>query len=154
MNLARHLKGFPDLPPIWLLGALFCVWSLGRGPGPSAAGAIGQWLGGALIVAALALIGWAALWFLRKRTPIEPHHRPEALIVEGPYRISRNPIYLALVTIALGAALRQDSLLALLPVPGLWWVLDRRFAAPEEAGLRSAFGSAAEPYLKATRRWI
>jgi protein-S-isoprenylcysteine O-methyltransferase Ste14 len=151
--MSKHLKGFPDLPPIWLLGALVAVWILGRAPGPSL-GAVGDWLGGVLILAALGLIGWAAVWFRWKSTPIMPHHAPDALIVEGPYRLSRNPIYLALVAIALGAALRQDSLLALLPVPALWWVLDRRFAAPEEAALGAAFGAGAEPYLKATRRWL
>ena len=153
MPLTDHLRGFPDLPPIWLLGTLALSWLLGLGPGPSA-GTVGHWIGGATILAGLGLVLWAALWFRRKRTPIEPHHAPTALIVEGPYRISRNPIYLALVAIALGSALRQDSLLALLPVPALWWVLDRRFAAVEEDGLRAAFGAAAHPYLRRTRRWL
>ncbi|TFL19677.1 methyltransferase family protein [Jannaschia formosa] len=153
MALAEHLKGFPDLPPIWLLGAVAASWLLGRGPGPSA-GPVGEWVGGAAVVLGLGLILWAAIWFRRKRTPIMPHHDPDALIVEGPYRLSRNPIYLAMVVIAAGVALRQDSLLALLPVPALWWVLDRRFAAVEEARLQARFGAAAEPYLAQTRRWL
>jgi protein-S-isoprenylcysteine O-methyltransferase Ste14 len=151
--LRGHLKGFPDLPPIWLLAALAAAWALGRTPVPPLfPGAMS--VGAILIAAALGLIGWAAVWFRRKRTPIEPHHVPRALIVEGPFRLSRNPIYLALVVVALGFALRQPSAMALLAVPALWWVLDRRFVRPEEAGLRAAFGAEAECFLARTRRWL
>ncbi|GIT90512.1 S-isoprenylcysteine methyltransferase [Jannaschia pagri] len=148
------MKNAPDLPPIWLLGTMATSWAIGRFVPVAGLGAFGDWLGAALIGASLALILWAGVWFWRKKTPIEPHHAPKALIVEGPYRVSRNPIYLALVVIALGYALRQPSILALLPVPALWWVLDRRFAQVEEAGLRRAFGPAAETYLAQSRRWL
>lgn len=147
------LKGFPDLPPIWLLTTMALSWGLGQVPFPSLGG-FGHAVGGVLIAVALGLILWSAWFFWRKRTPIEPHHAPKALIVEGPYRLSRNPIYLALLIIAAGFALRQGGLLALLPVPALFFALDRRFAAPEEAGLRAAFGAQAEGYLAATRRWL
>ena len=147
------LRGFPDLPPIWLLATMTLSWLLGRLPLPGA-GTVGQWGGALLIALGLLLIAWAALHFWLKRTPIEPHHRPKALIVEGPYRLSRNPIYLALVVIALGFALRQDAITGLLPVPALWWVLDRRFAAVEEALLRDEFGAEATAYLARTRRWL
>jgi protein-S-isoprenylcysteine O-methyltransferase Ste14 len=49
-------------------------------------------------------------WFWRKKTTIEPHHTPTALIVEGPYRLSRNPIYLALLALLAGYVLRLGSL--------------------------------------------
>jgi protein-S-isoprenylcysteine O-methyltransferase Ste14 len=153
MSLRSHLRGFPDLPPLWLAGSLAASWALGRtriadvGPGADGVGALA-------LLAGLGLIGWAGVWFRRKRTPIMPHHDPEALIVEGPYRVSRNPIYLGLLAIALGFALRQPSALALPPVLALWWVLDRRFARPEEARLLAEFGAAAEGFLRRTRRWL
>lgn len=153
MALRDHLRGFPDLPPLWLLGTMAASTLLGR-TGIGASGGWAHTAGGVLIALGLALIGWAALWFRRKRTPIEPHHAPTALIVEGPYRLGRNPIYLALVLIAVGYGLRQPSVLALLPPPALWWVLDRRFARIEEDRLRAAFGAAAEPFLRGTRRWL
>lgn len=147
------LRGFPDLPPVWLLGAMVASWLLGLVP-ILTFGAFGSALGGLLVAVSLAFILWSAWYFWRKRTPIEPHHAPKALIVEGPYRMSRNPIYLALVVIAAGVALRQGGGLALAPVPILFFVLDRRFAVPEEKALREAFGSDAEAYLAATRRWL
>jgi protein-S-isoprenylcysteine O-methyltransferase Ste14 len=148
------LKGFPDLPPVWLLGFMAAAW-LHR-PGPAAGGGLRAGLpvaGGLLMLAALGLIAWSALWFWRKKTTIEPHHTPTALIVEGPYRLSRNPIYLALLSFwwatccAWGLWARDPSL-------RLYIVLTRRFIEPEEAGLRRLFGAEAHAYLERTRRWL
>lgn len=147
------MKGFPDVPAIWLLATMLVSFLLGLLPGPSV-GALSAAVGAVLIVASLILIGWSALWFKRKHTSIEPHDQPKALIVEGPYRLSRNPIYLALLAIALGYALRQDAIWAFLPVAGLFWVLDRRFASVEETRLRQAFGPEADAYIAQTRRWM
>ncbi|WP_308917365.1 isoprenylcysteine carboxylmethyltransferase family protein [Jannaschia sp. LMIT008] len=146
-----HLKGFPDLPPVWALG----VWLLQK--------ALAAWLplwrfdarllGFALVVLGLAVIGWAALWFFRKRTPIEPHHAPRALIVEGPYRLNRNPIYTALTVILLGTALNGGALSAVMVTALFPIVITRRFAIPEERALRAAFGAEADAYIAGTRRW-
>lgn len=149
------MKGFPDLPPLWLLLGLAVVWLLGSQlPLLRIAGPVGQAAGLVLALAGLALILWSALWFWRKRTTIEPHHAPRALIVEGPYRLSRNPIYLGMVAILTGAVLWQGALSAL-PVPFAFAaILSRRFIQPEEAALRRAFGDEALRYLGSTRRWL
>ncbi|WP_162798551.1 methyltransferase family protein [Sulfitobacter sp. SK012] len=107
-----------------------------------------------LLIAALILICWSGIWFFRKKTPIEPHHQPKDLIVEGPYGISRNPIYLALVMLTAASAVGHGSILGLVLAVLLWKILDRRFAEPEEQGLRRAFGEAAEQYFKQTGRWL
>jgi protein-S-isoprenylcysteine O-methyltransferase Ste14 len=105
------LKGFPDLPPVWLLGFMAAAWAIDRGlPLVEAFGPVYRVAGGLLMLAALGLIAWSALWFWRKKTTIEPHHTPTALIVEGPYRLSRNPIYLALLALLAGYVLRLGSL--------------------------------------------
>ncbi|MDG1067882.1 MAG: isoprenylcysteine carboxylmethyltransferase family protein, partial [Sulfitobacter sp.] len=79
---------------------------------------------------------------------------PKTLIIEGPFRMTRNPIYLALVMLTVASALGHGSVIGLALAAGLWWILDRRFAAPEEALLRATFGSEAEEYLKDTKRWV
>lgn len=149
------LKGFPDLPPIWLVLGLVLVWCLGTYiPLVRLFGPVWQTAGVALSLAGLGLIGWAAIWFRRKRTTIEPHHDPAVLIVEGPYRLSRNPIYLGMLAIVTGAVLWQGALSGL-PVPFAFAaILTRRFIEPEEAALRRAFGPQAESYLAVTRRWL
>jgi len=77
------MKGFPDLPPLWLALFLVLNWVV--------ASALGGWQSALLtgmswvfIGLGLAVIGWSALWFWRRKTTIEPHHAPGALIVEGP----------------------------------------------------------------------
>lgn len=149
------LKGFPDMPPIWLLGAMAVAWILDRGlPLVELFGPLYRGLGLLLIAAGLGLIGWSAWWFWRKRTTIEPHHRPTRLIVEGPYRISRNPIYLGMVVILAGWVAALGSLSPVILVPVFFGVIARRFIAPEEAVLREIFGAEAQRYLAGTRRWL
>ncbi|SDZ14415.1 Protein-S-isoprenylcysteine O-methyltransferase Ste14 [Jannaschia faecimaris] len=148
------MKNFLDLPPIWLLGTLFASWVLGKLEPSLSFGAFGQWLGNLLIVLALVPLVWSVALFRRNQTPIEPYQQPRILLTEGPYKVSRNPIYLAFVVIALGFALRQGVVISLLPVPLLFVVLDRRFAAVEEVRLLASFGAEAEAYIASTRRWL
>lgn len=147
----RGLRFSPDLPPVWMAGFALLAWALGA------------WLpvlrfdvaplGRVLIWAGLALVLWSALWFWRKDTPIEPGHTPDALIVEGPYRLNRNPIYTGLALILLGFSLNQGALSALLPPLLYPALITRRFIRPEEDALRRAFGEEAERYIARTRRW-
>ncbi|MDG3042483.1 methyltransferase [Roseicyclus marinus] len=98
------------------------------------------------------LILWAALWFYRKRITIKPHHAPSALIVEGPYPVSRNPVYLGLLAILTDVAMWQGALSAL-PVPFVFAAIPlRRFILPEVAALFRAFGPEARRYFTTIRR--
>jgi protein-S-isoprenylcysteine O-methyltransferase Ste14 len=131
------------------------AWAIDRGlPLVEAFGPVYRVAGGLLMLAALGLIAWSALWFWRKKTTIEPHHTPTALIVEGPYRLSRNPIYLALLALLAGYVLRLGSLGPVILPFAYYIVLTRRFIEPEEAGLRRLFGAEAHAYLENTRRWL
>ena len=149
------MKGFPDLPPLWWLGSIGLIYH-GKylAPGWHVNWAALTLLSWVFFGLALVLIGWSALWFFRKKTPIEPHHQPKKLIVEGPYRISRNPIYLALMMLTIASAIGHGSVLGLGLAVLLWKILDRRFAEPKERGLRLVFGEAAEDYFTQTRRWL
>lgn len=149
------MKGFPDIPPIWWVASIALIHAFGWvAPGLHAEIAILEFLSRVIFAAALALIMWSAIWFWRKKTPIEPHHTPKALIVEGPYKVSRNPIYLALVMLTTASALGAGSVFGLFVTLALWRVLDARFAAIEEELLKETFGGEAEAYLAKTRRWI
>ncbi|QBY00050.1 isoprenylcysteine carboxylmethyltransferase family protein [Rhodophyticola sp. CCM32] len=149
------MKGFPDLPPVWLAGFLALAWFLARQlPLVTVFGPVLRGAGVGLGLAGLVLIFWSALWFFRKKTTIEPHEAPQVLITEGPFRLSRNPIYLGMMLILTGYVLWLGVLSpVLLPILYLG-VLSRRFVIPEEERLISAFGPAAHQYLKATRRWL
>jgi len=102
----------------------------------------------------VALSVWAALSFRRVRTTIVPYQPPSALVTTGPYRFSRNPIYVADLMILAGAALVLGAPLALVLMVPFHQVLLRLFILPEEAVLRRELG---QPYLDfqaRVRRWI
>ena len=147
-------RDFPDLPPVWALG-----FAAGQGvlaallplvqfdPGWATP------IGWTLIALGFGLVVWSAWWFRRKRTTIEPRERPTALIVEGPYRINRNPIYTGMAVALVGIGFMLGALSAVLPALTFPFVIGRRFVRGEEAVLRKAFGAEAEHYFAATRRW-
>ncbi len=149
------MKGFPDLPPIWFAGFCAAAWLLGNYmPLVTAFGPLFWALGLLAIAGGLGLILWSALWFWRKKTTIEPHHAPSVLITEGPYRYTRNPIYLGLVAMLTGYVLWLGVLSPVL-LPGLFIsVLTLRFIQPEEERLVESFGLEARRYLQQTRRWL
>ncbi|MBF9041742.1 isoprenylcysteine carboxylmethyltransferase family protein [Rhodobacterales bacterium HKCCE4037] len=149
------MKGFPDLPPLWLALFMALGWGLARFlPVAGAPDPVLHRLGLLVACVGLGFIAWAALWFWKKKTTIEPHHAPETLIVEGPYRISRNPIYLGMVLILSGQVLWQGMLSPAVLIPLHVAVLTVRFILPEEAALVRAFGEEGERYLAGTRRWL
>lgn len=148
------MKNFPDLPPVWTVGAIGTIhllnwiapYFLFNFPVP--------WVAYGIQAIGVGLILWAALWFFRKKTTIEPHHSATTLLVEGPFKISRNPIYLGLVSICFGSVLNAGNLLGFLPFMVLIWALHKRFVIPEEQGLLETFGKEAEDYIAATKRWL
>jgi protein-S-isoprenylcysteine O-methyltransferase Ste14 len=128
----------------WLLDR---VWTLQVGP-PAVA------LGGMVIFLAIGLAGWAVLALVKAGNDPRPD-RPDAAMVEtGPYRRSRNPIYLGLLLGATGLALIWGTLWAWLGVAVLHGVLDRLVIAKEEAYLSGRFGAAYEAYKARVRRWM
>ncbi|GAB1378554.1 methyltransferase family protein [Pararhodobacter aggregans] len=148
-----HLRGFPDLPPVWAFGVFLLQGLLARLLPLAGLGGWAWPLGWVLLAAGLGLAGWAALWFWRKRTAIEPRRVPKALIVEGPYRLNRNPIYTGMALALLGTGFLWGTLSALLVVALFPPLITHRFIRAEEQALLDTFGAEAERYSAATRRW-
>lgn len=154
MSLIRRL----DLPPAWLALFIALAWGVARVPGlVRVSGPLGDrlvWAGWALVGLAVALMLWAALAFRRAGTTIVPHDAPSALVETGPYRWSRNPIYVADLAILAGAALILGAPLALLLLVPFRQVLLRRFILPEEAMLERELGWPYRDYKARVRRWL
>jgi protein-S-isoprenylcysteine O-methyltransferase Ste14 len=111
-------------------------------------------LGPALIVLGAAIGSWAVATFLRHRTGILPHHPASAVVTAGPYRFSRNPMYVALAIAYLGAATRLGRIgpiCTLLPALG---VLSLTVIAREERYLATKFAGAYDAYRRRVRRWL
>ncbi len=139
-----------DLPPVWALGAAILSWLLARFV-PLIS--LPEGLGRVFMIAGIALGIWALIWFRRRKTPFEPRHTPKALVVEGPYRINRNPMYTGMTLILIGWALSLGAVSALIPALAYPVLITRRFILDEEEALRETFGAEAEAYFGRTRRW-
>ncbi|MCB1389401.1 MAG: isoprenylcysteine carboxylmethyltransferase family protein [Rhodobacteraceae bacterium] len=148
-----HLRGFPDLPPVWAFGVFLMQLLLSRFLPLAELGGWARTAGWLLLAAGFGLAGWAAFWFWRKRTRIEPRQVPRALIVEGPYRVNRNPIYTGMLLSLVGTGLLSGALSALLLAAVFPPIVTARFIRGEEDGLRTTFGAEAERYIARTRRW-
>ncbi len=146
------MNQFPDLPPVWAIGCILLsalmTWLVPLFPVP-----LPDWLGWLIIIAGFALMIWTRNWFMRKSTPMMPRQTPSALIIEGPFRINRNPIYTGMALVILGAAIWFGSLSGFLPLLAFPLIITQRFILGEETGLRLVFGTQAEEYFSKTRRW-
>ncbi|MFC0712086.1 methyltransferase family protein [Azorhizophilus paspali] len=112
------------------------------------------WIGWGLIDAGLLLMLWSALQMIGQRTTVNPYGTPAKLLEEGPFRFSRNPIYLADTLVYAGIALLLASLWPWLLLPALIVFMDRTVIRHEEALLSELFGDAYRSYRERVRRWI
>ena len=144
-----------DLPPLWFLAAVCAMVALHRWlPVASVIPDSWRWLGYLPMLAALPLAGVGVQRFRRARTAIVPFGPVRALIRRWPYSQTRNPMYVALLALAAGLALRLGSFSPMLVPPLLWLALDRRFVRREEAFLRDRLGEAYVDYCARVRRWL
>lgn len=98
--------------------------------------------------------GWSLLLMSQHRTGLLPGQETRLVLDQGPFGVSRNPLYIGLLLAYVGAALLWPSLwaLALTPVAvaGLWWGA----IAPEERYLQAKFGDEYAAYRDRVRRWL
>jgi protein-S-isoprenylcysteine O-methyltransferase Ste14 len=110
--------------------------------------------GAVLFVVGAAIAGWSLAIFHSVRTTTVPGRTSSSLVTWGPYRFSRNPMYVGLVLAYLGEAgiLKQVWPVVLLPLTIAYvnWIV----IPVEETRLAEVFREEYEPYRKSVRRWI
>ena len=143
-----------DLPPVWLAAFVGAVWGMDRLLPMPLLGGAGDWAALALLLTGVGLMLGAVAQMALARTTVIPHRQPQALVTQGVFRLSRNPIYLADAAFLLAAVLWLDVVLALPLVPVFMLVIRQRFIRSEEARLRAGFGPEFEIWAARTRRWI
>ena len=112
------------------------------------------WLGGAVFVVALALAAWAITTITRAGSNV-PTNMPTTSIVDtGPYRFTRNPIYLGMMLGLVGLAIAFDSIWLLLTLVPFALVIRYGVVAREEAYLERKFGELYRRYRALVRRWL
>lgn len=111
-------------------------------------------LGWFLIAVGIAFGPGSALLFMLKRTTLKPAGQPSGLVTDGPFRISRNPIYLGLAVGYVGLAIVLGRLwpIILLPLPLV--VLNSIVIPFEEDRMGKTFGAEFSAYRRHVRRWL
>lgn len=109
------------------------------------------WLG---IASGLAFTAWGMITFRRARTAIMPFRPARTVVASGPYRWSRNPMYVGLSALYAGLAVLLDAGWPLILLPlvltALWFLVIRR----EERYLTHAFGDEYIRYQQRVRMWL
>jgi len=111
-------------------------------------------LGIALVLIGVGSIVYLLGLFKKKETAILPDGDPEVLLTDGPYRYSRNPIYISMTIILIGSAMLYNCLSAFI-IPILFMILVKNIWIDyEETKLKKIFGQEYLNYQKKVRRWI
>ncbi len=157
MAAVDHGAGVRFPPPLLylgflVLGVLVSVW-YPLHVLPSAALA---WTLGGVLAAAGALLGpvWGAFTLRRAGTTLRPDKPSQKLVTSGPFRFSRNPLYLSLTLIYVGGALIANSAWALLLLIPVLFIMQRLVIRREETYLMDTFGAEYERYKRNVRRWL
>ena len=109
---------------------------------------------GLALVAGLGLLAACFLRFKAAGTNVPTWMPSTALVISGPYRFSRNPIYLALTIIYLGLALAYGSWWPIVLLAPVLIVMRFGVIGREERYLEAKFGDAYRAYRASVRRWI
>ena len=150
--------GIRIFPPAVYLGglvvgyALDWLWPVPILPGGG--GLIARILGVALVLAGLATVALALAAFRRAGTSPHPNHPTAALTGAGPYRFTRNPMYLGLALITAGIAGIGNALWPLLAVIPVVAIIQTQVIVREEAYLEAKFGESYRAYRTRVRRWL
>ena len=150
--------GIRILPPFVYLGGLlagYAIWWFW--PIPVAPG---EWsfairvAGGVAVVLGVWLATAAVIAFRRVGTSPDPHEPTTALTFDGPYRLTRNPMYLGMALVQGGLALAGNALWPLLALVPVIWVIRTQVIAKEEAYLEAKFGGEYRAFKERVRRWL
>jgi protein-S-isoprenylcysteine O-methyltransferase Ste14 len=114
----------------------------------------GNLFGILLIISGLTINIWADHLFKIRQTTVLPHEKPTRLTVDGPFKISRHPMYLGMAALLLGIAILSQALIAFLFPVLFIIIIERKFIPIEETNLRQVFGAEYAQYRAQVRRWL
>jgi protein-S-isoprenylcysteine O-methyltransferase Ste14 len=154
MNSTTDPRKCPFPPGIPAAGLLI-GWLLGKlWPFPFLMSTWTRWIEWPLFVIAPCLAVWAVVTFRRHKTVVDPRGKVVTIVTAGPYRFTRNPMYVALMLLYIAGTLAIGNLwVAILLVP-VFLALNNGVIGPEERYLQAAFGEQYTSYQSRVRRWI
>jgi protein-S-isoprenylcysteine O-methyltransferase Ste14 len=145
-------------PPFLFAGAIVlgCLlsWFIPLGTGLGSANGRALAVGGSLALIGLALSALSVREFRRAGTSVVPGDPSTVLVEAGPYRFTRNPIYIGLVLFYFGVAIVATSAWMLLLLVPVLIILQRGVVEREEAYMQAKFGEAYRKYQARVPRWL
>jgi protein-S-isoprenylcysteine O-methyltransferase Ste14 len=161
MTGVRHDIAGPRVvvpPPFLFVAGWGVAWTLTGirpfeldGAGPSG---LQQGLGLAMLAGGLGLMAWALATFVRAQTPVLPVRPARVVVTAGPFRFTRNPMYLGLTIAYVGLALILNQAWPLVLLPVVLAALTAFVIDREEGHLAEAFGAEYDAYRARVRRWM
>jgi len=153
-NLRDHSGVF--IPPPLLYALVFIAGMLLQRiwPIPMLPSVLGRAVGLVCIFSGVALESWSFLTFLRAGTSVIPVRPSTAIVTDGPFRFSRNPIYVGLTLVYFGAAFWLNTIWPLLLLPALLFLVQFYVISREEQYLERKFGREYLQYKSRVRRWL
>jgi protein-S-isoprenylcysteine O-methyltransferase Ste14 len=139
----------PILALIFIGLAILLGWLL-----PIALPAFVEWIGLGLILIGIVLAFGAFNEFRKAHTTLDPHGSVKALVTQGIYQFTRNPIYLGFLLMVIGFPLNSGSYSGLVVAPFFMVTMNRLVIEKEEAYLEKKFGEAYTGYRSRVRRWF
>lgn len=156
MERSSDVPDIVVLPPVLVGGMLlmgvlvhYALWTVTLLPT-----VLARVLGAVVFASAGVLAHLAHLAMKRVGTNVLPTQPTLALATDGPYRFSRNPLYIAAIGVYLGVTLWVNGLAPLLLMLPMTWLLHWGIVLREERYLESKFGNAYQSYQMTVRRWL
>jgi len=151
----------PDSPHVIVLPPLLYVAALAAGlllnwafPEPILYGDARYWIGGALAAIGVLIAAWARSLMERAGTNVNPMLPTTAIVTTGPFRFSRNPLYIALNLMYVGLALLTNAGWVLALIVPVLLVMHYGVIRREERYLEAKFGDAYRGYRARVRRYL
>ena len=113
-----------------------------------------HFLGILLLLVGPLIIAWASNLFKKVRTTPGAFERPSHLVTQGPYRFSRNPMYLGLAIALVGLSFLFGTIMPMMVIPVFVWIVSKYIINVEERALEEAFDQTYLEYKGRVRRWI
>ena len=151
----RHGPNVRVHPPIiYAISILSGVGLNNLWPLPMPFGLHDRLYGSIIIALSVGIAAWALLHFHRNDTDVRPDKPDRTLITSGPYRFTRNPLYIVLTLVQITVAIWLDNLWILLLVVVSVIVITRYAISREERYLEQLFGQEYLKYKQRVRRWF
>ncbi len=107
-----------------------------------------------LLISGILVTFWTNYTLLKKNTTLKPYEIPSYFITSGPFRCSRNPLYLGMTIALFGVSVFLGSLSPFIFPIFFIIIIEKFFVVVEEENLEKKFGSKYNDYKKRVRRWL